>query len=418
MFFLLLLRMTIFLGCGFAAKYREGGGNFSVPLQWMLGLRRLKLDAIWLELLPATDDVQADQAKIKNFQRQLRAHGLAGRYCLLYQRPASDTHDLDSVRCIGISKRELLDRLAGPNVLLNLAYSIHPPLLLKFERRVFCDLDPSEIFYWMTKMEMGQSYHHEFWTIGLNVHGIDCQLRKSAPVAASLSEALSSTPLSPSRHAFHRGTATKELNWKTFYPLVDTEWVRPRPRPSMPKFTTVGQWYWSGAVEVAGEFPDLSKKFAFEPYLDLPGCVPEAHFELAMNIAAEDPERQRLQRRGWKIADPHWVARTATAYRRYLATALAEFTAIKGVDVAWRTGWVSDRAAAFLALGRPVITEDTGAESYLPAKNGFSFIRDADDAQAAVKRVLRDWPRLSKQARYCAVEVFDSVKNLKRILDL
>jgi len=49
--------VTIFLGCGFAAKYREGGGNFSVPLQWILGLRRLKLDAIWVELLPATDHV-------------------------------------------------------------------------------------------------------------------------------------------------------------------------------------------------------------------------------------------------------------------------------------------------------------------------------------------------------------------------
>jgi len=24
--------VTVFLGCGFAAKYREGGGNFSVPL--------------------------------------------------------------------------------------------------------------------------------------------------------------------------------------------------------------------------------------------------------------------------------------------------------------------------------------------------------------------------------------------------
>ena len=172
--------MTVFLGCGFAAKYREGGGNFSVPLQWMLGLRRLKLDAIWLELLPATNDVLADQSKIRNFQRQLQAHGLAGRYCLLYQKPAADTHDLDSLRCIGISKRELLERLGGPNVLLNLAYSIHPPLLLKFERRIFCDLDPSEIFYWMTKMEMGQSYHHEFWTIGLNVHGDDCRLPKSA----------------------------------------------------------------------------------------------------------------------------------------------------------------------------------------------------------------------------------------------
>ena len=386
--------MTIFLGCGFAAKYREGGGNFSVPLQWMLGLQRLKLDAIWLELLPATDDVAADQARIKNFQRQLRAHGLAGRYCLLYQKTASDTHDLEGMRCIGISKRELLDRLTGPNVLLNLAYSIHPPLLLNFERRVFCDLDPSEIFYWMTQMEMGQSSHHEFWTIGLNVNRSDCRLPK--PVALPTG---------------------RRLQWKTFYPLVDTRLFRRQPRPRIPKFTTVGQWYWGGAVEVAGEFPDLSKKLAFEPYLQLPRRIPEAQFELAMNIAADDPERERLEGLSWKIVDPHRLARTPSAYRRYLASALAEFTAIKGVDVAWRTGWVSDRAAAFLALGRPVITEDTGAEDYLPAKNGFSFVRDADEAEAAVKEVLRNWPELSKQARQCAVEVFDSVRNLRRILD-
>jgi hypothetical protein len=380
--------MTIFLGCGFAAKYREGGGNFSVPLQWMLGLRRLKLDAIWLELLPGTDDVLADQSKIRNFQTQLQAHGLAGRYCLLYQKPASDTHDLEAMRCIGMSKRELIERLCGPTVLLNLAYSIHPPLLLKFERRVFCDLDPSEIFYWMTKMEIGQSHHHEFWTIGLNVHGNDCQLPKSA------------------------------LAWKTFYPLVDTKLFRPQPRPREPKFTTVGQWYWGGAVEVAGEFPDLSKKHAFEPYLGLPSRVPEAKFELAMNISAGDPERERLQRLGWKIVDPHQVARTPRSYRRYLASAVGEFTAIKGVDVAWRTGWVSDRSAAFLALGRHVITEDTGARDYLPAKNGFSFVRNASEAEVAVRKVLRDWARLSRQARDCAVQVFDAAKNLRNILDL
>jgi hypothetical protein len=380
--------VTIFLGCAFAAKYREGGGNFSVPLQWMLGLRRLKLDAIWLELLPGTDNVLTDQSKIRNFQSQLRAHGLAGRYCLLYQKPTADTHDLDSLRCVGISKRELLERLGGPNVLLNLAYSIHPPLLQKFERRIFCDLDPSEIFYWMTKMEVGQSYHHEFWTIGLNVHQDDCQLPKSG------------------------------LAWKTFYPLVDTKSFRPQPRPRSPKFTTVGQWYWGGAVEVAGEFPDLSKRFAFEPYLSLPARMPEARFELAMNIATEDPERERLRRLGWKVVDPHRMARTPRVYRRYLASALAEFTAIKGVDVAWRTGWVSDRAAAFLALGRPVITEDTGAKRYLPTESGFRFVRSAAEAEAAVREVLHDWSRLSKQARQGAVEVFDSVRNLRRILDL
>jgi hypothetical protein len=380
--------VTIFLGCGFAAKYREGGGNFSVPLQWMLGLRRLKLDAIWLELLPGTEDVLADQLKIRNFQRQLRAHGLAGRYCLLYKQSAGDTHELDSLQCIGISKRELRERLDGPNVLLNLAYSIHPPLLLKFERRLFCDLDPSEIFYWMTKMEVGQSYHHEFWTIGLNVHGDDCQLPKSA------------------------------LAWQTFYPLVDTKLFQPQPQPCSAKVTTVGQWYWGGAVEVAGEFPDLSKSYAFKPYLNLPARVPEARFELAMNIPAKDPERERLRQLGWYVVDPHRVARTLRAYRRYLITALAEFTAIKGVDVAWRTGWISDRAAAFAALGRPVITEDTGAERYLPDQNGFCFVRSPAEAEAAVREVLHDWPRLSKQARQCATEVFDSVKNLRRILDL
>src|SRR5436305_865756 len=206
--------MTIFLGCGFAAKYRDGGGNFSVPLQWMLGLRRLKLDAVWLELLPATDDPSADRASIKNFQRQLQAHGLGGRYCLLYQNPASDTHNVDAMRCVGISKRELLDRFSGPNVLLNLAYSIHPPLVLQFDHRIFCDLDPSEIFYWMTKMELGQSSHDEFWTIGLNAHRNDCRLPKS------------------------------HLHWKTFYPLADTQLLQSQSRPKRSKFTTIGQWYW------------------------------------------------------------------------------------------------------------------------------------------------------------------------------
>ena len=380
--------MTVFLGCGFAAKYREGGGNFSVPLQWMLGLRRLRQDAIWLELLPATDDRAGDAACIANFQRQLRGHGLAGRYCLLYQDPAGPEHDLAAMRCHGMSSRELRARLAGPNVLLNLAYSLHPPFLLEFERRIFCDLDPSEIFYWMTKLDLGQHTHHEFWTIGLNAHAADCLLPKSS------------------------------LPWRTFFPLADTELLQARPRPRSPKLTTIGQWYWGGSVEVDGEFPDLSKKEMFAPYLDLPARVPQTRWELAMNIKADDPETERLTKLGWHLIDPHAVARTPRRYRRYLASATAEFTAIKGVDVRWRTGWVSDRAAAFLALGRPVITEDTGAAKYLPGESGFSFVRDAGEAAEAARRILRDWPRLSREARQCAVEVFDSAKNLRKILAL
>jgi hypothetical protein len=380
--------VTVFVGCGFAAKYPEGGGNYSVPLQWMLGLRRLGLDAIWLELMPATADAREDESRIRIFQRRLHEHGLKDSYCLLYQTPANDAHDLQAMRCVGLSRQELLDRLAGPNNLLNLSYSLHPPFLLQFERRIFCDLDPSEIFYWMTKMEMGQSHHHEFWTIGLNAGADDCRL-----------------PPSP-------------LNWRTFFPLVDIELLRPAPQPRISKFTTIGQWYWGGGVEVDGEFPDLSKKFAFEPYLDLPCRIPSAIFELAMNLNSDDPEIARLRERGWRVVSPHRVARTPASYRRYLANAAGEFTAIKGVDVAWRTGWLSDRAAAFLALGRPVITEDTGAGKFLPTESGFRSVHDLESAETAVKEVMADWPRFSRNARDCAVEVFDSARNLRKILGL
>jgi hypothetical protein len=380
--------MTVFVGCGFAAKYLHGGGNFSVPLQWMLGLRRLKQDGIWLEHIPSEGNARDDQRKIDNFQRQLRLHGLGGRYCLLYAKKPGSTHNLDTFECMGISKRELLDRLAGPNTMLNLSYSIHPPLLLKFERRIFCDLDPSEIMYWMTKMELGQSSHHEFWTIGLNVNGADCRLPKS------------------------------QLNWKTFFPLVDTKLYQAQAPPRSFRFTTIGQWYWSGAVEVDGEYPDLSKKHAFEKYLDLPKRVPQARFELAMHMNPDDPERERVRKHGWKIVDPHKVARSPKKYRQYLASAGAEFTAIKGVDVSWKTGWLSDRAAAFLASGRPVITEDSGAEIYLPPESGFQFVEDLDGSVAAVEDLLANWRQRSRQARACAVDVFDSTKNLKKILGL
>jgi hypothetical protein len=395
--------VTVFLGCGFAAKYPEGGGNFSVPLQWMLGLRRLGLDAIWLELLPATADAGQDETRIRIFRRRLREHGLKDAFCLLHQTPGGDIHDLAQMQCVGLSRRKLLDRLAGPNILLNLSYSIHPPLLSQFERKIFCDLDPSEIFYWMTKLEMGQSHHDEFWTIGLNAGAPDCRLPKA--VAAAV----------PAAGSGSRATRPP-LQWRTFYPLADTELLQPQPRPAAMKFTTIGQWYWGGGVEVDGEFPDLSKKFAFEPYLDLPRHVPAARFELAMNLKSDDPELGRLRRRGWRVVSPHRVARTPPAYRRYVAGATAEFTAIKGVDVAWRTGWLSDRAATFLALGRPVITEDTGAENYLPAESGFFFVRDLETAVAAVREVMADWSRLARQARACAVETFDSARNLRKIL--
>lgn len=380
---------TIFIGSGFTAKYPEGGGNFSVPLQWALGLRRLKADFIWLELLPTTGDPITDARNVRTFQRRMRDFGLIDRYCLLlFPTQKVDKPHLDTARFYGLNRRELEERLGGPNTLLNLSWSIGDPLVERFERRAFCCLDPSEICFWMLRLEMGQSFHHEFWTIGLAINEPDIRLIQVAPLTVS---------------------------WKTFYPLVDTKLLEPAPRPPKDRFTTVGQWYWDGCIEVEGKYPDFSKKSAIEKFFALPKRVPNAQFELAICLNPGDTEARRVQEAGWRRPRPEIIARTPHRYYDYLRRSLAEFTPVK-LDSYMQSGWLSDRAAAYLALGRPVITEPTNAEKYLPAESGFCFVKTLDEAVEAVQRVRKDWKRLSKAARDCAVECFDSAKNLKRIL--
>ncbi len=380
-------KAPVFVGCGFAAKYPEGGGNFSVPLQYLTGLKRMGRRGIWLEALQSSGNPERDAFCVRSFQRRMALYGL--EYCLLLrpsrQQKGPEEHDAGGMKAFGMTVAELQE-LAPHAVLLNLSYSVKPPLGNLFGRRLLCSLDPTEVLYWMDQMEMGQSSHDEFWSIGLCMDRIDARLPK---------------PLVP---------------WKSYFPLVDTELLKPQPKPKgRPRFTTIGQWYWDGNIMIGGEWRDYSKQAAFAPYLNLPSRVNGATFELAMNLAEDDPERGRLRSLGWKVAVPHALTRTPAAYYRYLAGATAEFTAVK-LEALMGSGWLSDRAAAFLSLGRPVVTEPTGAERFLPEESGILFVRNLEEAVEASHRVLKDWSTLSRAARSTAVECFDSVRNLKLLL--
>jgi hypothetical protein len=48
--------------------------------------------------------------------------------------------DPDVTQFFGMNRQELEQRLAGPNTLLNLSWSIRDPLVERFERRVYCCL--------------------------------------------------------------------------------------------------------------------------------------------------------------------------------------------------------------------------------------------------------------------------------------
>ena len=342
---------------------------------------------VWLEVMQSSGNPKRDAFCVRSFQRCMALYGL--EYCLLL-RPSQEQrgpeeHHPRGIKAFGMKVSEL-EELAPHSLLLNLSYSVKPPLGNLFGRRLLCSLDPTEVLYWMDQMEMGQSSHDEFWSIGLCMDRIDTRLPK---------------PVVP---------------WKSYFPLVDTELLQPQPRPAgRPRFTTIGQWYWDGNIMIGGEWRDYSKQAAFAPYMDLPKQVTGATFELAMNLSEDDPERVRLRSLGWKVSVPHALTRTPAAYYRYLAGATAEFTAVK-LEALMGSGWLSDRAAAFLSLGRPVVTEPTGAEQFLPEESGMLFVRDLEEAAEASRRVLSDWPALSKAARSTAVECFDSVRNLKLLL--
>ena len=47
--------------------------------------------------------------------------------------------------------------------------------------------------------------------------------------------------------------------------------------------------------------------------------------------------------RAWQLIDAEQTLAAAADSPRYAEVFSREFTAIKGVDVAWRTGWLSDR---------------------------------------------------------------------------
>ena len=373
------------VGCGFVAKYPEGGGNFSVPLQYVLGLRRLRRPFLWLEVMPSTGDHDYDGRVAATFRRRLREFGLENNYCLIIFPRGGDGQDWARARFFGMPRSKFLDLLGGPCVLLNLSYSIRMPLLGRFAHRKLCSLDPTEVCFWMQRMEMGQSYHDEFWSIGLNMYGPGSRVPKTT------------------------------VKWKTYFPLVDTELFEPVPRPAVDRFTTIGQWYWDGNIEWDGQWRDFSKRAAFEKFMPLPSKFPGARFELAMNLAADDPERARIDSLGWHHVVPHSVARSPGLYYRYLRRSTAEFSAVKLESFAM-SGWLSDRSAVYLALGRPVISEPTGAARFLPKESGMFFVSNLEEAEEAVRRVRADWRALSRAARRCAVEYFDAVPTLRRIL--
>jgi hypothetical protein len=202
----------------------------------------------------------------------------------------------------------------------------------------------------------------------------------------------------------HRCTVPDDgLPWKpTLLPTFLPAWPV-SPTANHGALTTIMQWESYRAVEHRGTRYAL-KRESFEPYLRLPEFVNQ---RLELVIGGGAPH-ELLSANGWVLCDPLVVSATPESYREYIQRSKGEFTVAKHGYVISHSGWFSERSAAYLASGRPVITEETGFSDWLPSGQGVVSFSTLEEAVAAIEEVDAHYARHCGAARELAEAFFDS----------
>jgi len=380
------MRCPVFIGSAFVAQYPAGGGIFWVPLQYLLGLRALGIEAYWLEVLWARGDVARGREQVAIFRRQVETLGVSDWVTLLFYPAGDRDHPPAHAEHHGMSADDLRAR-ARDGLLLNLANSVGTPLRSDFARTALFDVDPGPFQIWARQHDLGVGVHDVHLTIGRNLGAPD------SPVP------LGGVP------------------WRKVWPAVHLPAWPDRGATPGERWTTVTQWWTTGYAVLDGETYDCNKRPGFVEALDLPRRV-RVPIELAANLhPGETADRALLARHGWRLIDPAVVAGTPQHFRHYVQTSRGEFSCAKPAYVKARSGWMSDRTICYLASGRPCVVEATGAEKHLPESAGLRFFRSLEEAAAAFAAIEADYAAASRAARRLAEEVFSTRVALPALLD-
>ena len=202
------------------------------------------------------------------------------------------------------------------------------------------------------------------------------------------------------------------LPWKpTRQPITLDAW-EVTEGPETGPFTTVMQWDSYPPREHGGRRFGM-KSESFARFLEIPGACSET-FELALGTA--DAPRDSLSARGWRICNPLEIAKDPPAYQRYIRSSKGEFSVAKHGYMASRSGWFSERSAAYLASGRPVAVQDTGFTDWMETGLGVVPFSTFEEAVDAVARISSDYRKHCHAARRIAAEYFDAAAVLPALL--
>jgi len=203
------------------------------------------------------------------------------------------------------------------------------------------------------------------------------------------------------------------LRWlPTRQPIVLDDWPATFTAAAR-AYTTVMSWKTDVTLPNLAGVAYGGKDVEFAKFIDLPAHT-GAHLEIALSGAAP---RDELRRRGWHVVDAYERSHTLDAYRDYLRHSRAEWSIAKNAYVASRSGWFSTRSASYLALGKPVVVQDTGFGAHYPTGAGLFAFDTIDEAVAAIESIEDNYRMHCDSARALAEREFAAEVVLQRLLE-
>jgi hypothetical protein len=288
---------------------------------------------------------------------------------------------------MGAAAAHAADVCASAELLLNLS-GVNPlrPWLAGIPARAFVDTDPAFTQVRHLTDASARSLaaaHSSFFTFAENFGQSFCEVPDD------------NFPWQPTRQPVVLDA------WPVTHGRVEANW------------TTVMQWDSYRALEYEGKRYGM-KSDSFDAYMDLPARAGRV-FELALGSASAP--RALLESKGWQLVDPRVPTRDPWTYQRYLEESKAEWSVAKQGYVSSRSGWFSERSAAYLASGRPVVTQQTGFDAWLAADGGLIAFNTPDEALEGIAEINRRYEFHCRAARAVACEYFDSRKVLTHLVE-
>ncbi|HZH66616.1 MAG TPA: hypothetical protein VEY10_17125 [Flavisolibacter sp.] len=391
-------KLRIIVG-GFIGVMPVGGVTWDY-VQYPLGFSLLGHDVYYIEdtrLYPIYQRPGSDwddcTAGIEHLQKVMDHFGLKDRWA--YRDEASG-------KCFGMTEEKIKKVCKSADVFINISCSTFlRDEYLKIPARVLIDTDPmfTQIQYLSQQMftpgepglrQMVDAHNYHF-TFGENVNEKDCRM----PAC--------------------------DIDWNpTRQPVCLAYWKSKNGfNLSRSSFTTLMNWSAAKVLHYQNEEWG-QKDVEFQKFFTVPSLVKGAIFSAVVNKTGGTEQtftKEKIEAAGWHVLDPYQSSGDWKTYQDFIAHSYGEFSVAKNTYVKGRTGWFSCRSACYLAMGKPVVTQDTGWSQFIPSGQGLFAFDDLPTAVASVEKVISDYQQQSLYAQQVAADYFDSNKVLQSLLN-